>query len=140
MDKTGIAICIMCLAVAGILGAWWWWERKRVHDAAGWPFTEATIGASALEVVASSRYGSVKLPVFSFDYQVGGQYYSGRFALKPFTEDPKESLLDRMIGYRLQVHYDPRHPQVWYVPEKIIEGCKVEQKMGPHVFRFYPRD
>jgi len=44
-----------------------------------------------------------------------------------------------MVGHRLRVHYDPRRPKIWFIPDERIEGCKVEQKMGPHVMALYPR-
>jgi len=45
-----------------------------------------------------------------------------------------------MIGRKLAVGYDPGHPDRWLIPDEIIDGCKVEQKMGPHLVGDYPKD
>ena len=84
------------------------------------------------------RSGTVELPTFGFSYGVAGQYYSGRFSLMPY-DDPRESLLVRMAGRKLLVHYDPEHPEIWFISDAIIEGCKVQQKMGPRLVALYPK-
>jgi hypothetical protein len=45
-----------------------------------------------------------------------------------------------MIGRKLIVYYDPAHPDRWLIRDEMIEGCKVEQKMGPHLVGLYPND
>ncbi len=133
-----LKLVIMLLLVAVGVGNWIYQVRKR-SKARRWPLTEATIESGHIEVVAHSKYGNVRLPVFAFSYQVDREYYSGRFALLPYITDPGESLFARMAGHKLQVHYDPRHPEVWFLPEELIEGCKIEQKIGPHLNSYYPK-
>jgi hypothetical protein len=82
----------------------------------------------------------IKLPVFAFSYQVFGEYHSGRFALMPYTTEPDESFTSRMIGRKLQLRYDPAHPEQWFIPDELIEGCKVEQKLGRVLTTFCPKD
>jgi hypothetical protein len=101
--------------------------------------TEATIESGAMEAVAHARYGDVTLPVFAFSYVVDREYYSGRFALFPYITDPGESIFARMAGRKLQLHYDPRKPAEWFLPEELIEGCEVEQEIGPHWNNYYPK-
>lgn len=141
VDETGVEITLGLLGVIAVVGAvalgLRWWRRKGVEKAEGWPAAEATLESGGLEEVAQGRS---RLPTFAFSYQVAGKYYSGRFALVPYPTDAERSLIDRMIGRKLQVRYDPRHPELWFIPDKMIEGCKVEQKMGPHVIGFYPKD
>jgi hypothetical protein len=142
MDQTGVAISwailVLILALtAGIVG-WWMWQKKRVERTESWPITEATIESAAVEVVTSSEYAGVELPVFAFSYHVDGHYHSGRFALMPVHRDG--SLITRMIGRKLQVRYDPQRVDVWFIPNEYIEGCKVEQKLGPHFVDFSPRN
>jgi hypothetical protein len=141
VDSTGIAILAgifaLTFGVAGIFALWWWRKKREVDQARQWPQTEATVETAALEPVAQGRYTA--LPTFSFSYKVAGEIYSGRFSLARPGTVPRESLLTHMVGHKLQVHYDPQRPKVWFIPDELIEGCKVEQKMGPHVVGLYPR-
>ena len=142
MDQTGITIVIAMLAAIGAGAAWWMWQLNRVKVAHGWPRTEATIESAAPEVVGSNFNGlPVKLFAFAFSYKVGGEYYSGRFALMPYIADPPAGdLCERMVGRKLAVAYDPKRPEAWFVPDELIEGCKVQQKTGPHLMGWYPKD
>ena len=124
----------LALGVVSALIVWWIWQKLRLRKAADWPTTEATIESGAIEVVARNRYTTVELPVFSFSYSVGTEYFGGRFALLPYITDPGDSIIQRMIGRKLRVRYDPKHRDVWFIPDELIEGCKVEQKVGPHLF------
>jgi hypothetical protein len=140
VDSTGVAILagifVFAFGVAAIFAVWWWRKRLEVEEARQWPRTEARVESAALEPTAESR---ALRPTFSFSYEVAGESYSGRFALlRPRTVD-RESLLVNMVGHKLQVHYDPRHPRIWFIPDELIEGCEVEQKMGPHLMALYPR-
>ncbi len=141
MDETGVQIILGLLGIVAIVVAiaigWWWRQRKRMEEAEGWLPVEATIETGGLEAAAQGR---ARLPTFAFSYRIAGKYYSGRFALLQDTADPDRSLIDRMIGRKLQVRYDPRRPEVWFIPDKVIEGCKVEQKMGPHFIGLYPKN
>jgi Protein of unknown function (DUF3592) len=140
VDETGVQITLGLLAVVAIVAAvavgWWWGQRKRVEESEGWLQAEATIESGGLEGTAQGR---ARLPTFAFSYEVAGKYYSGRFALLQHAADPDRSLRDRMIGRKLQVRYDPRRPEVWFIPAKVIEGCEVEQKMGPHFIALHPK-
>jgi hypothetical protein len=141
VDSTGIAILGGIFALASIVAAVFaleWWKRKREVDRAReWPQTEATVETAALEPVTEGRY--TLLPTCSFSYRVAGEIYSGRFSLVRPRTVPRESLLLQMAARKLQVHYDPEHPEIWFIPDELIEGCKVEQKMSPHVVALYPR-
>jgi hypothetical protein len=115
---------------------WWWWQRKRVEEIEGWLQAEATIESGGLEGTAQGRAGCrhsrslIRLP--------GGITRVASLFLR-YTANPYRSLIDRMIGRKLQVRYDPRRPEVWFIPNKVIEGCKVEQKMNPHFIALYPK-
>jgi len=122
-----------------LLVGWWIYQTLKRSKARHWPLTEATIESGNMEVVTRSKYGEVNLPVFAFSYKVGGEYYAGRFALLPYITDPGESLFSRMAGRKLQVHYNPQRLEEWYLPDEIIEGCKIEQEIGPHLNSYYPR-
>jgi len=136
-DPTGAAVLLALLVPVLIWGFWQW---KRMQDVRRWPKTEATIESASLEVVRSSKYQDIQLPTFAFSYQVNGEYFSGRFALMPYITDPGPSLMERMIGRKLQVHYNPRDPNECFVPVDLMEGCKVKQKTGVHFTRLYLRD
>lgn len=81
--------------------AWWIYQALKRSKARHWPPTDATIESGDFELVARSRYGEVRLPVFAFSYEVAGAYFGGRFALLPYMTDPDESLFSRMAGRKL---------------------------------------
>jgi hypothetical protein len=140
MDQTGVDITLGLLGVVMvvvIVFAWEWRRQRRsVEEAATWPIAEATIESGAMEQATDTR---AVLPMFAFSYQIGGQYYSGRFGLMPTNTD-SQALIDTMIGRKLPVRYDPLRPEVWFIANERIEGCKVEQKLGPHLVGLYPKD
>jgi hypothetical protein len=135
-------------AVGGVFAAtiaWlisWQRQRRRVEEAAEWPSVEARIESGALE--ATLETNKVRMPTFAFSYEVSGNYYSGRFSLMPKgfpSEADTEPIIERMKGRKLELRYDPNHPEVWRIPNEFIDGYKVEQKIGMHVVHsLYPRD
>jgi hypothetical protein len=139
MDQAGVDIVLGLLGVVMvvvIVFAWEWRRQLRsVEEAGTWPIAEATIESGALE---GTTEGRAVLPTFAFSYHIAGEYHSGRFGLIPFNTD-LQPLIDKMIGRKLQVRYNPLRPEVWFIADERIEGCKVEQKLGPHVVRLYPQ-
>jgi hypothetical protein len=103
MDAIGISVLGMVLSIPIVLFVWWRWQRARVDKAKQWPSTEATIQTGAIEVVAQTRFNPVRLPAFAFSYHVRDEYYSGRFALLPYTVEYDESMIDRMVGRKILV-------------------------------------
>ncbi len=137
MDAVGITIGVTELAaISAALGGWWFWLKRRAKKTNAWPITEATIESGGLETVSATRYGKIVLPVFAFSYQVNGEYYSGRFALEPYITAPDASIVQRMIGRKLNVHYDPKRLEIWFMPDEFIEGCRIQQKLSPHISNY----
>lgn len=108
-----------------------------VKKTKSWPVVEATVRSGNVEVVRHLRFGDIQLPVFEFSYVVRDQGYSERFALSMFSE-PVDSLMNKMVGRRVTVQYDPASPAICYVPGEKIEGCRIEQNIGSMV-RLYPK-
>jgi hypothetical protein len=100
--------------------------------------TQATVETAAIEAYSAGSAGQVLLPTFGFSYKVDGDFYSGRFSLLPHRAKLPDDFLRRMVGFRLQVHYDPQHPDAWFIHDEVIEWYRVEQKMGAHLGNFYP--
>jgi hypothetical protein len=113
------------------------WNKARK-----WPSTQGTIESGQFEQMAGGgKRPPVILPVFAFSYQVSDEYYGGRFALMPFITDPTvsdPSFVEHMVGRKVQVNYDPASPELWFVADKLIEGCKVEQKFSSELQSFAP--
>ncbi len=110
----------------------------RLRAAKRWPVTEGTIESGAFEKVENYKGVSIVLPVFAFSYVVSGKYYSGRFSLLPYSNDVGEAIIKLIVGRKISIRYEPLHPEKWFVAETILEGYKVEQKIGPHLHHFYP--
>jgi hypothetical protein len=125
--------------LAAVVGTWIW-KATRLRAAKRWPQTEGTVESGAFEVVEQVKFGKIVLPVFAFSYQVSGEYYSGRFSLLPYSNDVGDSIIKMIVGRKLPIKYNPLHPDEWFLPEKLMEGYKVEQKTGPHLQHFYPSD
>ena len=120
------------------------WRRRVSGKATKWPCVEGTIESGKLEQAAGGgKHPKVILPVFAFSYRVGTGYYSGRFALLPYITDPfvsDSSFVEHMIGRKVQVNHDPLKPEVWFIADKLIEGCKVEQKFSGNWIDYSPPD
>ncbi len=139
MDSTGIIILIGLVCLLALLVGWWLWQFLRIEDAKRWPSTEATIQSGAEETVSTPGRGLLRVPVLAFSYKVSEEYYSGQFVLVPNSE-PSESLIKRVIDRKLKIRYNPRQPSSYFIPDVMIEGCEVKQKMDPHLIRIYPTD
>jgi hypothetical protein len=138
-------IAVLSLVIGAVLVAIAAWvisqvrQRRLASAAAEWVPAEAIIESGALEATESNK---IVLPTFAFSYQVSGQYYSGHFSLKALLPTAQvESLIGSMIGRKFLVRYDPHRPEVWFIPDKFMDGYPVEQKLGPHLIHDYsPRD
>jgi len=138
VDARAIVFFVLCFGgVPAIIALWWWKRQREVVKARQWPQTEGTIESGAIEILAYAD-AWIELPTFGFSYKVAGEYYFGRFSLMPYRE-PREFLLVRMAGRRLRIHYDPARQEIWFIPDELIEECKVQKKMGPHFVGLYPK-
>jgi hypothetical protein len=46
-------------------------------------------------------------------------------------------MINQMIGRKLLLRYDPDHPEVWFIPDELIDGYEIEQKIGSHIIHDY---
>jgi hypothetical protein len=144
MDNALLGVVLALVgAVSVAVVAWFvtqYQHRRLAMEAAQWIPVEATIESGALEGTHES--GRVVLPTFAFSYKCSDQYYSGRFSLRAnLSRSLAESMIGKMIGRKLLVRYDPKRPEVWFIPDKFIEGYGVEQNLGSHVIHDYsPRE
>ena len=87
--------------------------------------TDATVESGSIETIGYEEgKGSLEFPTFRFFYQVAGEYYAGRFSLKPPINDDR-SLLLHMIRRKVRIHYNPDRPAAWILHDDKIDGCKV---------------
>ena len=124
--EIGSLECIVILAAVAFLSGWSLRQQWRVRNANTWPGTEATIEPS-VHFSTRDQYRLNSVLTFAFSYKVNGEYYGGRFSLLPYIAVLGDSLSEQMKGRKLQIRYDPRDPKVWFIPDKLIEGCKVQQ-------------
>jgi hypothetical protein len=144
MDNTLLAVVLVVAGSCSAAVIAWVISSYRqcnlVQQAGRWSSVEATIESGALE--GTRETGKVVLPTFAFSYQVSEDRYSGRFSLRAnVSKTLAESMIDQMIGRKILLRYDPDHPEAWFIPDESIDGYKVEQKIGSHVFHDYsPND
>ena len=132
MDEFGILFLATIAALPLAIWMFSRWRIKRADAARAWPKTEAIIETGVLKEL-KGRYKDGLLPVFTFSYCVHEEYFSGEFALMPYITDPGPSIAERMVGQKLVVCYDPNRPERWFLPGTLIEGCRVQQPMGPYL-------
>jgi hypothetical protein len=122
MGASGIEILIIGVCLVGPIIGYIVWKARRDIAAHNWPTVEATIQSADIEEVGI-RY-KVPLPCFAFSYVIEGDYHSGRFALSVGGQQADGSLKE-LIGRKLTVHYDPKCPSSFYIPDEFIEGYDV---------------
>lgn len=144
MDLSPVAVVLLiagavCVAITAYVISLYR-ARRLIQQAEQWILVEAKIESGGLESTHASN--KIILPTFAFSYKVSGNYYSGRFSLlpKPFPDDAAvDSMIEHMIGRKILLRYDPDNPQIWFIPDKFIDGYKVEQKIGMHaIYSIYP--
>jgi len=115
-------------------------EVARLNEAKktkSWPAVEATVRSANVELVRHLRFGDIQLPVFELSYVVRDKPYAERFALSMCSETV-DAVMNKMMGRRISVQYDPENPSICYLPGEQLEGCRIEQKIGSSI-HFYPK-
>ncbi|HET7442796.1 MAG TPA: hypothetical protein VFJ47_15955 [Terriglobales bacterium] len=140
MDEESLAVIAVIVSLVSLAIAAWlislYRQRKLAREACEWTPVEAIIESGALEAMRES--GKIVFPTFAFSYRVSDQYYSGRFSLRANISTARANMLiAQMLGRKILVRYDPGRPQRWFIPDELIEGYKVEQKLGSHVIHDY---
>ena len=135
----GFVFAVVLLGICALGGfiAWDKWKDKRIDRARCWPTTEATIQSADIERLGAGTRAPY-VPCFTFSYVVDGEYQSGRFALSA-GDDRADELVKDMIGRRLSVNYDPENPSNFFIPDEIIEGCEIYQRINDGLDRPYPK-
>ena len=128
--------CVALLSVSAMAIFVYIRKVNLIERARTWPLTEATIQTAAVEAIPNGRY-TVDLPTFGFSYVIDGEYYSGRFALLEHG-DRADELVKKLANQKLSVHYDPKHPEIHFIPNNTIEGCEIEQKINDMPFSLNP--
>jgi len=54
--------------------------------------------------------------------------------------DRAADLVKAMVDRKLMIHYDPQHPETYFIPDATIEGCQVEQKLSEAPLGTSPED
>lgn len=99
--------------------------KRQTRNAAEWPVTEATIQSGKMELVESIGHLRQRVPFFDFSYLVEGEYSSGRFGLR-VEENRGTTLIRKWVGARIEIRYDPKHPDVFSVPDELsIDGFRI---------------
>jgi hypothetical protein len=140
MGLIGVLLFLVYMSVPLMfLVLWWAWRSRGLEQARKWPRTEAIIQSAEVQVKRGTRGAALKAPVCAFSYTVNGVRYSGRFSLVS-GESASDSAVDQLVDQKLPLLYDPAHPKNWYIPMEHWRGYFLEQKMGVHSARRYPKN
>jgi hypothetical protein len=96
--------------------------RKRASR--NWPSIEATIDSSNL-----GPQGLLHRVHFTYSYRINGVYYTSRFDLFAGNTISVKELQQSVVGKKVLVQYDARHPGISFLSDKQIVGRRVLQ--GP---------
>jgi hypothetical protein len=92
-------------------------EDEEVAETASWSEAEATIQDARIE--QHDRYHWY--PVFSFSYTAGGEYLSGEVCAEVEGNEAHD-LMEKLVGTKFMINFDPQNPSSWYIPDGAIEG------------------
>jgi hypothetical protein len=99
-------------------------QSVRQKKESKWPVTEGTIQSVGRVYVNAGR-DSYFVDVGDFSYNVENEYYSGRLTITP--SDSAGDLSPRvLIHQKLQVHFDPRKPGKFSVPQVELMGFRLD--------------
>jgi hypothetical protein len=88
------------------------WRSVRFSDSSNWPIMPATVE----EVNVQTHYGRSSTTYSAevvYSYQVGSEYYSGRYTADSFSEEDANAIASRYPkGSTMQIHVNPAKPEV----------------------------
>lgn len=87
--------------------------RRKVAQAANWPFTMGTVTLSTIEMRSSSEGGSTAYPVVHYSYQAVGQSYQGRKVMPGPNvggSGAHKVVARYPTGAQVMVYYNPEKP------------------------------
>jgi hypothetical protein len=99
--------------IALLVAATWpgLWRFARFSDSSNWPMMPATVE----EVTVQAHYGRSSTTYRAeivYSYQVGGEYYSGRYMADSFSEEDANAIASRYPkGSTIQIHVNPARPE-----------------------------
>jgi hypothetical protein len=112
--KEYLNFVFLTLVVIWFVGAITWSRLKRFlqfSDSSNWPIILATVE----EVKVQPHYGRSSTTYCAevlYSYQVGGEYYSGRYAADSFVEEDANAVVrEHPKGSTLQIQVSPANPK-----------------------------
>ena len=113
-------IVLLALCALGTVVVWFVRRPVPPEKAANWPLTQGTI-QSVYNVVVRTAEHPDTLYVGEFTYIVNNDYYSGRLTISRSFSAHDHSAED-LINQKIQVRYDPRKPEKFFVPQADLGG------------------
>jgi Protein of unknown function (DUF3592) len=102
------------LGIALLVAATWPgpWRFIRSSDSSNWPMMPATVE----EVTVQAHYGRSSTTYRAevvYSYQVGAEYYSGRYTTDSFSEEDANAVASKYPkSATTQIHVNPAKPEV----------------------------
>jgi hypothetical protein len=116
ISPLGLTILVALVAIVGLLA----WRFKRADKTDQWPVTEATIQSVGVVAVNQGKT-SVLLDFGDFYYTVDDEIYSGRLKISR-SSSTHDALTRVLVNQKVQVRYNPRKPDMYFVPQAEISG------------------
>jgi hypothetical protein len=116
ISPLGLTILVALVAIVGLLA----WRFKRADKTDQWPVTEATIQSVGVVAVNQGKT-SVLLDFGDFYYTVDDEIYSGRLKISR-SSSTHDALTRALVNQKVQVRYNPRKPDMYFVPQAEISG------------------
>jgi Protein of unknown function (DUF3592) len=108
-------LAFVALFGIGLLVAIRWprlWRSVQFSDSSNWPMMPATV--EEVNVEAHYRRSSTTYTAeVVYSYQVGGEYYSGRYTAESFSEEDANAIASKHPrASKVQIHVNPAKPEV----------------------------
>ena len=88
------------------------WRFVRFSNSSNWPLMPATVEEVAVHAHFGRSSTTYRTEVV-YSYQIGGEYYSGRYATDSFSEEDANAVASKYPkGATMQIHVNPAKPEV----------------------------
>src|SRR5579863_1359549 len=104
---------LILFGIALLVAATWPGPRRfaRFSDSSNWPMMLGTVEEATVEAHYGRSSTTYRAEIV-YSYQIGGEYYSGRYTTDSFSEEEANAVANKYPkGSTMQVHVNPAKPE-----------------------------